>query len=766
MEYNTTLFGNKRTVYHFANNVYTRLFEIGSQNISVQQGFDSGAFEKQSQLPADIALWEIGEESVLTRLTWRKKVDNQRIVHHSNDDKDRVKLMLSTNGAKVNTTTFDVTSGSGSVYDRTAQCNYRNLVTQSNFNPIQQFPLWNPVAGVLSTAPHFSTQPFIFDFDYSGVLLGVYVATGSTTMSLKQFLDNNNTGTRITALYVEPTFGTATNHLSPTNTRFENESNQIYLQGINLINSKMYDLPFDVRADLGIFVPSFIMASRPVTQFNPNNYLWVIIDVPTTTTSYRVSYYQDENRIDELGIIPHGENGEYNQNDIDWMLKQIAFLGFWFTTDSTNIQSRVTGENCTDINTYLPEIKDGITTGKYWSGTTAAQQDAAKWADNWREKVNYQPGGGSGDENKDRGDLTTTRRNGTLPTNTKNYSISANDFNALCTWCNNGFQVTDNNQFLEDFKGLNPSECIISAMYFPFALLGAVSVTQIKIGNLTAENIGADKIEMHVNYGSSGAPTTTSAPIKYILNNGLPIAREFDDFRDYAPYTTIDMYIPFCGSISLNPADIYDYPLTVEIIPDLLTGSCVGCVYRGDYLLTTVDGQIGVPITLTLGQVGDYQNAITQAAFNLKNANRQMFSSWLGAVASVGAIASGNVLAGTAGLIGSGLSIINSQDNIKKAEYDLSHIPRNFNTVGSLSDSINVLTMPEYVHMIIKRPYNLQGADISQYAHTVGHACNRQGYVSDFSGYTLASDIDLSGISATAEELEQIRKYFATGVYL
>lgn len=753
MEYNTTLFGEKRTVYHFANNVYTRMFEIGSQNISVQQGFDSEAFAKQSQLPDDLVLWEIGEDSVLTRLTWRKKVDNQRVTHHSNDDRERVKLILSTNGAKVNATTFDVTSGSGTVYDRSAQCNYRNLVTQNNFNPIQQFPLWNPVAGVLSTAPHFSTQPFIFDFDYSGVLLGVYVATGNATMSLKQFLDNNNTGTRITALYVEPTFGTATNHLSPTNTRFENESNQIYLQGINLINSKTYDLPFDVRTDLGVFVPSFIMASRPQTQFNPNNYLMVIIDVPTSASSYRVSYYQADDRIDELGIIPHGENNTYNQDDIDWMLKQVALLGFWFTTDTTNIQSRVTGENCTDVNTYLPEIKNGITTGRYWSGTTAAQQDAAKWANDWREKVNYQPGGGS-DENRNRGDLTTVLNRGTIGGSVKWFALTETQLNDLVKWTNSGYQPQNNDQFVLDYKGTNPAEYITAIMYMPFVPKSTGTLRDIFIGPL---NTNIQGTQLDYEYGIT-------------INLGYhKLDREYNDFRDYKPYTNISLYVPFCGTVELDAAKIYGMTINVKLMVDLATGSCTGLIFADDLLIDTVSGQLGVKLPLNVFNMADYQDTIINAAYNLKSAERSKDAALIGTYA--GAIVAGatsgtgiGLLAGAAGIALGQQKYNNAVDTIENIKYNVQHTqPKQ--TQISTADAANLLGMERNARLIITRPYPID-TDITAYGHTMGFACNKQGVLSDFTGFTAVSACDTSGINATAKEKEKILTLLKSGVII
>lgn len=802
MEYNQELFGAKRTVFNFTNNVYTRLFEIGSQNISVQQGFDSGVFEKQAQLPADIALWEIGDESVLTRLTWRKKVDGQRVVHHSNDDKDRVKLMLSTNSAKVNATTFDVTSSSGNVYGRTAQCNYRNLVTQNNFNPLQQYPLWNPVQGLQGSAPHFSTQPFILDFDYSGVLLRVYVATGSTTMSLKQFLDSSNTGTRITALYVESSFGTATNHITASTTRFENETNNLYIQGIHLINSKTYDVPLDVRADLGMLLPSFIMASRPVTQFNISDFIWVIIDVSASTSSYRVSYYQDEQRIDELGIIPHGENDTYNQDDIDWMLKQIALLGFWFTTDDSNYQTRVTGENCTDENTYLPEIKDGITTGRYWAGREAANKEAAKWGDDWREKVNYQPGGGGSSDEGDKSSRATYET--TLPSFGNIYFRDLDMIKYLAEDLNRLITDTQNPYDPSIFYGQNPVDCIIAIKEYPIDITPYIvyagspnpdTLMTVKLGRWLS-NTHAYRVQIKTG-GEPFAQVALSIPSSF-----KTIGYEF---LDYEPYSSYHLYLPFCGTVKIPSEIAVDTNIEVLYYADILSGACIAHIYINNKYYCSAQGQLAVDIPFSGYQVSQYTMNMLNASYAQKQAYANLASDvgrlitgtggsviGMGINSKVGygssnpititnprnpadvlfsgtaggLVNAGQVISGAGKAIQAGAAMASHYETIKYNKTILNHsAPAPIKS--SLGGGIINWESPYYVEMLVERPTFMEGFDSNKYTQLVGKACHIADTLANHSGgYVEAINCNLSGFPATQPEKVELAKLLADGVFL
>ena len=628
----------------------------------------------------------------------------------------------------------------------------------------------NSVQETLTTSTgHFSNLANIYDFNYNGLLLEIWVCynnQNNTTISyckLSDYINNyNNSDNYICGIRYNVCFGSENLRFQSSDT---NQNGSYFFSAnyapLPYVYTRM-DTPTGAAGAINYTEDKFLRCS-PFTPVSYSVNGVSLIDYSDTlsqssgtkprvnTNMWEIVQRQPSTvQIDFIRLKKSGA-GIYTDDDFNKIRTEVAYLGFWFSDGDYNNGTFLTtplGENATD-DVYMAEIKNGITTGNFIKGSIAKDTDQAKAGNEWRDKIGYN---GKDTGNKDRGNLKTTIRNSLIPTNTKDYAMTGTQLQQLITWCNSGFTVTDSDQFLEDFKGLNPADCVISAMYFPFDV-GTMATTNVHVGNLDT-GITCQYANMGANYG--GGSEFTYSPIS--------IDREYNDFRDYAPYTTIEIYVPFCGVVSLNPADVYGYEITVSIVPDLMTGACTGCIYRGEYLLTTIDGKIGMPISLSLGQVGEYQNAVTQAQFNLKNANRQMFNSWLGACASVGAIASGaGAGVGIAGLAGSAMGIINADQNIKKAEYDLEHIARNFNTVGSVSDTNTVMVLPEYVHAIIKRPYPLD-TDISTYAHTVGYACNKQGLLSDFTGYTIISDCDLSGISCTASEKESIDQILKRGV--
>ena len=803
MEYNQELFGEKRTIFNYNNGNYTRLYEIGSRNISVEQGFNSGDFIMNAELPADLALWEIGEDSVLTRLTWRKKdSNNNRVTHHS-INRDRVKMMITTNGARINNTTYDV-STSGSIYYETTQCNYRDLINQSSFNPVGGYPLWNPLVGVTGSAPHFSVSPFIMDFDYSGILLAVYVRTANNNnYTLKEYLDNYNGNTTISAVYVIPYFGTATNHLLPSNTRFENGTTNLYLNGLHLVNSKKYDLPTDLKPDLRVYINDFIMASKLATIYTPQgSTTWTILDNSATTTSYRVSYYQDDELWDDNGLIPHGENNEYNQTDIDYILKQIAFLGFWFTTDSTNITTRVTGENCTDSNTYLPEIKNGITTGRYWAGREAANQEAAKMGDDWREKINYQPGGGGSNEEGDSSSRATYET--TLPSFGNIYFRDLNMVKYLAEDLNRLITDTQNPYDPSIFYGQNPVDCIIAIKEYPIDINPYIAyagsprpdtLMNIKLGRWDSKTF-AYKVQIKTG-GEPFAQVALSIP-----NSFKTIGYEF---LDYEPYSSYHLYLPFCGTVKIPSELAVETNIEVLYYADILSGACISHIYINNKYYCSAQGQLAVDIPFSGYQVAQYTMNMLNASYAQKQAYANLASDvgrlitgtggsviGMGINSKVGygssnpititnprnpadvlfsgtaggMVTAGQVISGAGKALQAGAAMASHYETIKYNKTILNHsAPAPIKS--SLGGGIINWESPYYVEMLVERPTFMEGFDSNKYTQLVGKACHIADTLANHSGgYVEAINCNLSGFPATQPEKVELAKLLADGVFL
>lgn len=452
------------------------------------------------------------------------------------------------------------------------------------------------------------------------------------------------------------------------------------------------------------------------------------------------------------------------------LLKQLATIGFWFRDDceggtwgATGVNAKTIGTGCTDEHCFLPEIINGRTTGNYKRGSAAGADIQATWGNSWRENVGYTGDKPYTDEQKNTGDLTTVFNRPSITGSCLYYNLTESEMRDLITFINTGYQPMNNDQFILDFKGTNPADYISTIIYYPT--------------DFTCANY--DIIQRGVGIGAlSGLDTGVQGYIADITKNNiisfntLSIPEHFRDFRDYNPYTTLDLYVPFCGNVELDPSIFIGHTLQIKLIIDYPTGNCTGVIMCDNLVYDTINGSCGVSIPLTALNVGSYQNAIKSAEIALKQAEIQRKTAWLSVAGSglavVGGAAMGNPIAiagGVAGMIGALNSVERADLAVESAQYQLTHTAPTTRNVSAASPA-NALELDYDCHLLIKRASTPNGFDDAIYSHTVGNACAINAPLSSFSGFTVCADVDLSGISAPAEIKTAILNALKSGVYI
>lgn len=448
------------------------------------------------------------------------------------------------------------------------------------------------------------------------------------------------------------------------------------------------------------------------------------------------------------------------QEIVEYFARQMAYLGFMFAWNETDAQSAIIGEN---NSICIPTFDGGVTTGNYTRGTENVTNPAFLWRDDVYEKNNYDPNKQQRDEN-DKGELSNLGGFRKFPTSLTLYALSQTKFESLIQALNNLY-ITDpdgNAKWELDFKGSNPSDYIVAA-YATLCDIGLTTTTYpIKIGPVNLADIDPNMNTYKVSFADSG----------YFDCGSIDIEPEFRDFRDYAPYTQIEVYLPLCGTVDVDPAYFMGHSMSITYWYDVSTMSCSACIYRdGITLYKVVNGSLGAEIPLTSLRMGDYQNSIHA----LEQAQKQneirmasaMVSMGISAAGMLAAPATGGASLGLTALglsgLKSGIETVNAMDDI---QYQMTHTQPTISQT-SASESQNAFCAGGvYPKVYIKRAKTLESFDPDIYGHTVGYACNVNAYIGDMSGYTVATNIDTSGINATADEINAIKQAFSKGVYL
>lgn len=269
--------------------------------------------------------------------------------------------------------------------------------------------------------------------------------------------------------------------------------------------------------------------------------------------------------------------------------------------------------------------------------------------------------------------------------------------------------------FIEEIKKIqnDPLEAIISLHSVPFGIVGA-SRQNCRIGN----------------YDSEIAMDTIGAQFYTVDCGNISIPEHWASALDYAPYTDIEIYLPFCGVKPLQIDDVMNRVLNVKYNIDILTGAAICMVKCGDSVLYTYNTEIAQNIPISASN------------------HAQLYQSIISAASAVVGVASG----GAGAVVGA----VQSAATVAASKH--SQVSRG----GSLGGSVGVLG--DFVpYLIIHRPIQSLAAD---FAHKKGYPSNITATLSRVSGYTEVDSIHLENIPCTDMEREELLRILQEGVIL
>ena len=458
------------------------------------------------------------------------------------------------------------------------------------------------------------------------------------------------------------------------------------------------------------------------------------------------------------------------EDNLEMLRKTAAGYGLFFSDDVYDLADAGRDEDrWTDEKMCLGVIKsNGYTDGTYTkgSGNTAAPNYIWKTA----SQSNYDPSRPPPSPENTYNTQTVFNSIGDLATMTKRYVINASAVQQLAAslWSissalsDGGTDFTDlTDKYIDMFLTNNPIDAIVSLQRYPMSI-PKVSATTIKLGK-TDTGIAAYEMEKTA---------------YFYLFYGSTINPKFgDSFLDYEPYTKMELYIPFCGTIQLNPADIIGRTLNVQLVVDFTTGTATGFIMSDDLVIETVNGNIAIDIPVTGTQAVTVASQLNNAIAN--KANRTLESQ----SASLGNVSIGGIMRIVKDPIKMIYSYQEARNEEERAEYDLQHQNAPIHIIGSASAvggwAIDlqcrlIIYYPSGDVIITGQPPQWNDVQLARYGRTTGFACCIEGQISSMnSGLVVGTAPDLNGMvtnvhgyAATAAELDLLRAAIAEGVII
>lgn len=258
-----------------------------------------------------------------------------------------------------------------------------------------------------------------------------------------------------------------------------------------------------------------------------------------------------------------------------------------------------------------------------------------------------------------------------------------------------------------------PLDCIISLHCLPFIPTEG-SPEEIKLGSFPT-TIQANRVSVQYMEIDAGSIT-----VKEFWGSAL----------DYAPYTQVEIFIPFVGFRNLQIEDIQGLTLSMKYHVDVLTGDCVAYLKCGQSVLYSWTGNCLAHIPCTA-------NSSDLLAKNIS------------AVGAVGlGLATGNPASAAAGAMAGAVNTATAKN----------HVQRSGDVAGSPG------LMSEFTpYLVFHRPKQSLAKNYNQFK---GYPANITYKLSTLQGYTEVEHVHLTGIKATDTELQEIEDLLKSGVII
>ena len=267
----------------------------------------------------------------------------------------------------------------------------------------------------------------------------------------------------------------------------------------------------------------------------------------------------------------------------------------------------------------------------------------------------------------------------------------------------------------------NPIDCIIALYSAPVAPPSVAIENNVKIGGVVSD-LAIPRLSMQYTTVNCG---------------NLFISEYWATALDYAPYTKIEIYLPFIGYKTLDIHDVMNSELNVTYNIDLLTGVAV-CFIR-----TIRDGLSSVLYSFPCSIF----SAMPLTGGNWNN----LVSGLLGLTASAAAtVATGGASAPVLATAGAAMNVATSRYSVERS----GNLGCNYGALGILTP-----------YIIINRPIQSLAANFNDFN---GYPSNITSKLSAITGYTEIDDIHLENMGAqiTSAEVDEIETLLKQGVIL
>lgn len=301
---------------------------------------------------------------------------------------------------------------------------------------------------------------------------------------------------------------------------------------------------------------------------------------------------------------------------------------------------------------------------------------------------------------------------------------------------------------------------VVSVRQYPFNVAG------LGITASAGDSIKLGTGKFPIQLGSGANVQVLTSTIGLIDCGTVTIAdysdfKLYNDFRDYLN-TTVSAFLPYCGTVELNPIEVIHNTVHCYYAIDFYTGECTAYLTCTDgnheWICGIKNGTIGVLIPVTATNSG--QISARHQSDNAKDS--ALLASTMGNLFStIANVATGNI----AGAVGNIVGI--AQNDAQQRQMDAERQGRSAVMAPSLSGGSGAAAFyqPDCASIMVRRGTYARDK-IGNYPSTCAYPATTSGELSSFHGYTECYNVDVDKLNCNEEERAQVKMILETGVYL
>lgn len=429
----------------------------------------------------------------------------------------------------------------------------------------------------------------------------------------------------------------------------------------------------------------------------------------------------------------------------DKVREQVAYFGLFFTDGDEYRDVPLDDEHM-----MLGTIEDGITNGHYTYGEY--NRDEPQW--NWDDmhENEYDPTDPL-DEHDNPYTATVPKLNPTAHAFGGDFYFSGDDskLSSLLTELQSLTVPERGWTGVSQFYGQEPLSCIIEARLIFITNPYTTGETAVRLGSYSSN------VNMYLR---------TSTTVQTYNYTPLKVEKKFFDFRDYAPYTTVTLFVPFCGSVELDTNLVMDHMVNIEEQVEPITGDIKCNIYIDTVPFYTLKGNCACDLSISGFNMAQY--AQSRATLQMQD----MTSRLNAGAALVGGSSGSSIAASLKNPTGAQLQMLGGIVNYANSmQQSLTYKQMNLRLKPSVGRADRASSNVEEgcifrPYIIINRPRLLkfyEKTGLVEYGKQVGFATHYIGKIGAAKGFIKCENPHVD-IECTPEEQKQIASLLESGV--